>query len=133
MKLKDKYAIVTGASTGIGRATAIELAKEGAIVGLIARSIDKLEETKRLIEKAGGKAVVFPSDLSNLEQIKKLVNDIKSKFERVDVLANIAGIWHGKDEAYAGKEFETFDEKVIVDTFNVGLVAPTLLVHQLLP
>ncbi len=48
MNLKNKFAIVTGASTGIGRATAIQLAKEGAIVYLVARSIDKLQETKKM-------------------------------------------------------------------------------------
>src|SRR5579859_7221148 len=108
MKLQNKHAIVTGASTGIGRAVAIELAKEGATVGLIARSIDKLEETKRLVEEAGGKGVIFPADLSNLEQVNELIGDVKTKFEKIDILVNVAGIWHGNDEVYAGKKLEDF-------------------------
>ena len=54
MKLQNKTAIVTAASTGIGRETAIALAKEGARVLLVARTEDKLRETKRLIEREGG-------------------------------------------------------------------------------
>jgi 3-oxoacyl-[acyl-carrier protein] reductase len=133
MRLKDKYAIVTGASTGIGRAIAIQLAKQGATVGLIARSIDKLEETKRLVEEAGGKGVIFPADLSNIEQVNELIGDIKQKFGKIDVLINVAGIWHGKDEVYAGKDLENFDQKVILDTYMVGFTSPTLLIHGLLP
>src|SRR5260221_4938431 len=133
MKLQNKTAIVTGASTGIGRAIAIQLAKEGATVGLIARSIDKLEETKKLVEEVGGKGIVFPIDLSNLEQVNELIKDIKLKFEKIDILVNVAGIWHGKDEVYAGKDFETFDQKVILDTYMVGFTFPTLLIHGLLP
>jgi len=54
MKLKDKVAIVTGAGTGLGRAIAVGLAKEGALVALAARREDKLRETKAAIEEAGG-------------------------------------------------------------------------------
>lgn len=133
MKLKDKYALVTGASTGIGRAIAIELAREGATIGLVARSIDKLEETKRLITEVGGNGVIFPADLSNLQEVDELIKDVKSKFDRLDILVNVAGIWHGKDEVYASKELENFNQKVILDTYMVGFTTPTLLVHGLLP
>ncbi len=133
MKLQNKNAIVTGASTGIGRAVAIELAKEGVVVGLVARNVEKLNETKRLIEETGGIAIIFPVDLSDFDSVSELINDIKSKFDNIDILANIAGIWHGKDEAYAGKNYELFDPKVITDTFSVGLIAPSLLVRGLLP
>ena len=54
MKLKNKFAVVTGASTGIGRAISVALAKEGAFVGLVARTKDRLKETKKLVNKAGG-------------------------------------------------------------------------------
>lgn len=56
MKLRDKYSIVTGVSTGIGRAVALEFGKEGATVGLIARRIDELKKTKEMVEEAGGKS-----------------------------------------------------------------------------
>ncbi|KKS32049.1 MAG: Short-chain dehydrogenase/reductase SDR [Candidatus Amesbacteria bacterium GW2011_GWA2_42_12] len=51
----------------------------------------------------------------------------------MDVLVNVAGIWHGKGEVYAGKSLENFDQKVILDTYTVGFTAPILLVHGLLP
>lgn len=131
--MKDKFVIVTGASTGIGRATAVEFGKEGATVGLVARRIAELNKTKEMVEKAGGKAEIFQADLSNLTSTEELIKSIKAKTNKVDVLVNIAGIWHGKDEVYAGKDFESFDTKVITDTFNVGVVAPSLLAHGLIP
>jgi 3-oxoacyl-[acyl-carrier protein] reductase len=133
MRLRDKIAIVTGASTGIGRAVSVALAHEGATVYLVARSIDRLNETKRLIESMNGNAEVLEADLSDLTSLNTLINRIKSKIERVDIIANIAGIWHGKDEVFANKDFETFDQEIILDTYMVGLTAPTLLVHALIP
>ncbi|MFZ3301400.1 MAG: SDR family oxidoreductase [Microgenomates group bacterium] len=131
--MKNKFAIVTGASTGIGRATAIELGRNGATVALVARSKEKLEETKRLVKEAGGNGIVFEADLSDINSINSLISSIKQEIQQIDILVNVAGIWHGKDEAYAGKDFETFDQNVILDTYSVGLVAPTLLSHGFIP
>lgn len=133
MNITKKFAIVTGASTGIGRATAIALAKEGAYIVLVARSEDKLVETKRMIDKAGGKSTASVADLSSLESINNLVRDIKAKTKQVDILVNIAGIWHGKDEVYANTDYEKFSQKVIMDTFMVGAIAPSLLAHAFIP
>ncbi len=128
-----KIAIVTGASTGIGRAVALELAKNNFETYLVARHQESLDETKKLIEEAGGQAQVFMADLSLSESVNHLIEEIKSKTQKVDLIANIAGIWHGKDDVYAGRDFETFDKKVILDTFGVGIITPFLLVHGLLP
>lgn len=130
--MKTKVVIVTGASTGIGRAIAVEFGKTRANIYLVARSEDKLQETKKLVEKAGGKAKVFVSDLSDLTSVNDLIERIK-KVKRVDILVNVAGIWHGKNEVFADKDFETFSQKVILDTYNVGTISPTLLVHAFLP
>lgn len=127
--MKDKFAVVTGASTGIGRAAAIELAKSGYYVVLAGRAQDKLLVTKSLITKDGGQSEVILGDFSNLDSLRGLITTIKERTSKVDVLVNIAGIWHGKDEVYAGKDFESFDEKVILDTYTVGLTTPTLLAH----
>jgi len=133
MKLKDKYAIVTGSSTGIGRAIAIELAKEGAFIALAGRTNDKLLETKTLIRQAGGEAEVFIGDFTKLDSIQALIALIKQKTDKVDILVNVAGVWHGKDEVYANKDFESFSQQVILDTYSVGLTAPTLLAHAFIP
>jgi len=69
-----KYALVTGASTGIGRETAIELAKNGYEVGLIGRNLEKLEETKKLI--GGFNVDIFISDLADLKSVKNLTETI---------------------------------------------------------
>jgi len=132
MKL-DKIAIVTGGSTGIGRAIALMLAKKGISVVLIARRLKKLAETKALIEDEGGEAFVFGADLSEVASIRRLITGIKRRFPKIDFIVNVAGIWHGKDKVYADCDFEKFPEKVILDTYNVGITAPTLLSRAFIP
>ncbi|MEK7550817.1 MAG: SDR family NAD(P)-dependent oxidoreductase [Patescibacteria group bacterium] len=122
-----KTAIVTGTSTGIGRAIALVLAREGMKVLLMARTRNRLEETKQLIEQEKGNTEIFVADLSNVDSINTLISDIKGKYKSIDVLVNVAGIWHGDDEVFAGKDFDTFSQKVILDTYSVGTIAPTLL------
>lgn len=133
MKLKNKVAIITGASTGIGRATAIEFAKAGFFVGLVARTVERLNETKKLIEQENGHAETFVVDLSKVDEINKLISQVKGKTSKVDILINIAGIWHGKDEVYAEKDFEAFSQDIVLNTCSVGIIAPTLLSHAFIP
>lgn len=128
-----KNAVVTGASTGIGRATSIAFAKAGYKVFLVARSSDKLQQVADEISGNGGSAEVITTDLSDISSINKLIDTIKTKADSISALANIAGIWHGKDEVYADVDFQNFDQQVILDTYTVGFTAPTLLVHGLLP
>jgi NAD(P)-dependent dehydrogenase (short-subunit alcohol dehydrogenase family) len=132
-KMKDKFAVVTGASTGIGRAIALAFAKEGANVALVGKNEEKLLETSNLIEKAGGKSKIFECDLANVISLNILIASIKEKTKMIDILVNVAGIWHGKDEVYAGKNFDSFTESVVTDTYAVGLIAPTLLSHAFIP
>lgn len=133
MKLKNKFAVVTGSSTGIGQAIALELAKEGAFIALVGRTQDKLLKTKSLITKNGGQSEVFLGDFTKLDSLEALIALIKQREDKVDILVNVAGIWHGKDEVYAGKNFESFPKQVILDTYAVGLTAPTLLAHAFIP
>jgi NAD(P)-dependent dehydrogenase (short-subunit alcohol dehydrogenase family) len=128
-----KTAIITGASTGIGRAVSLALAKNDFEVFLVARNEIKLEETRKLIEKDGGKASVLSADLSNTDSVNKFIKSIRQQTDHLDLIANIAGIWHGEDDVYAGKDFERFDQQTILDTFNVGTISPALIVHGLLP
>ncbi len=133
LKLKNKYVLVTGASTGIGRAIAIEFAKEGACVALTARTEDRLSETKRLIEKAGGKAKVFVADLSELASTNALIEKVRGDTKHVDVIVNVAGVWHDQGKVFASNSFESFSQPEILKTLSVGITAPTLIVHGLLP
>lgn len=91
-KLKDRVVICTGASSGIGRATAIVLAAQGANVALVARSEDKLNEVKALIEEQGGNCFVVPTDVAQRKQTLDLVNVVKAHYGRIDILINSAGM-----------------------------------------
>ncbi|MBP9816365.1 SDR family oxidoreductase [Candidatus Woesebacteria bacterium] len=128
-----KIAVVTGASTGIGRAVAITLAENKFFVYLLARNQEGLEETKELITQKGGKAEIVLTDLSSIESINNAIKVIKDKESEINVLVNIAGIWHGQDKVFADQEFGMFEQKVILDTYFVGTIAPTLLAHAFIP
>lgn len=92
MDLSGKTAIITGASSGIGEATAKALAKEGANVVLMARREDRLKKLKKEIEEAGGKALVVTGDVTKKEDWKKVISNTKSEFGKADILVNNAGL-----------------------------------------
>src|ERR671923_1397807 len=89
--LIDEVAIVTGASSGIGAATARELALRGATVVLAARRADELETQTRATRRAGGEAMAIPTDVADATQVTLLVDRTVARFGRVDVLVNNAG------------------------------------------
>jgi NAD(P)-dependent dehydrogenase (short-subunit alcohol dehydrogenase family) len=90
-KLAGKIVLITGASSGIGFITAKKCAAAGAKVLLVARTKEKLDETRRIIEKAGGEAHVYPCDLSNMDSIDAMADAVLNDFGHVDVLVNNAG------------------------------------------
>ncbi|MFL6091117.1 MAG: SDR family oxidoreductase [Aeromicrobium sp.] len=89
--LKGKTVVITGASSGIGKATALRVALHGGIPILVARGKEKLEQTKGDIEALGGEAYVYTCDLSDLEDIDRLAETIVKNHEHVDFLVNNAG------------------------------------------
>lgn len=91
-RLQGKIAIVTGASSGIGKTTAEAFAREGATVVLAARREDRLREVKAGIEAKGGAAEYIVADLTERRQCDKIVDSVVAKFGRVDILVNNAGI-----------------------------------------
>ena len=93
-QLAGKVAIVTGASRGIGRAISAALAQEAATVVLAGRSIPKLQETADQVIRAGGKAEIVVTELTEEESIKNLVTVTSEKFGQLDILVNNAGVTH---------------------------------------
>lgn len=91
-KLTGKVAIITGASSGIGEATAIALASVGAKVVIAARRYERLEALAKHIETSGGKALPILTDITDETQVRNLVQKTQSELGRVDILVNNAGI-----------------------------------------
>jgi NAD(P)-dependent dehydrogenase (short-subunit alcohol dehydrogenase family) len=90
--LNGKTAVITGASKGLGKAMALALGSAGANIALVSRDIEQLNEAKRAVESAGGRAEVFPTDVSEEEQVRKLERDVVAAFNGVHILINNAGI-----------------------------------------
>ena len=91
-ELQDRVAVVTGAGRGIGRVIAETLAREGAHVVLAARSVDKLEQTREIVESHGRVGLVVPTDLGDRDQVTALARAAHERFGAVDVLVNNSGV-----------------------------------------
>lgn len=96
-RLKDKVAIITGSSEGMGKSMAELFAKEGAKVAVTSRTKETGEEVAKNIRKNGGDAKYFHLDVSKEESVKTLVEDVKKEWGKIDVLVNNAGVT-GKDK-----------------------------------
>jgi glucose 1-dehydrogenase len=95
MQLKDKVAIATGASSGIGRSIALAFAGEGAAVAVnYARNVEGAEAAIQEIADGGGRAVAVQADVSKPEDVKNLVGQTVQRFGRLDVMVNNAGVEH---------------------------------------
>jgi 3-oxoacyl-[acyl-carrier protein] reductase len=92
MKLAGRVALVTGGGRGIGRCTALALAREGAAVGVTARSADQLDQTVNLIREAGGTALAVPADVSHRDEVNAAVRQVAETLGPIDILVNNAGV-----------------------------------------
>lgn len=90
--MKDKVVIVTGASSGIGKATALRFAQSGAKLVIAARKVEKLEESAIVIQAAGAEVLSVQTDVSKEADCKNLIDQAVEKFGRIDILVNNAGI-----------------------------------------
>ena len=100
-----KYAVVTGASSGLGRQFALCLAEQGCNVAIAARRVERLEEVKKEVEAYGVKCLVLPCDVTDTEQIRNSVDKVVKEFGRIDILINNAAA------SFATPVVETTDEQ----------------------
>jgi 3-oxoacyl-[acyl-carrier protein] reductase len=132
MRLKDKSCIVTGASGGIGKAIALELANEGAnIVVNYLTHCDKADETVKEIENLGRKAFAVKADVRDFMQAKLLADEVISKLGKIDVLINNAGI--ARDYSALGMEADEWQSVIDVNlsgVFNLTKAAGKYMVMQ---
>ncbi len=118
MKLTDKVAIVTGAGGGIGRATALKLSKEGAVVMLVDINEQKLDETASLVEEIGGQARKFLTDVSDYQAVADTVHQIEKEYGHIDISFNNAGI--GTLKSIMDEDVvEDFDDVLKVNLYGV--------------
>jgi NADP-dependent 3-hydroxy acid dehydrogenase YdfG len=90
--IEGKVVVITGASSGNGEATARHLSSQGAIVVLGARRVDRIKSLAEDITRKGGKALALPTDVTQVDQVKKLVDAAVQTYGRVDVMINNAGL-----------------------------------------
>ena len=122
MDTKDKIAIVTGASSGIGLSTAKLLSQKGTKVALVSRSKEKLEKLSDEIPNS----VAVPTDMSKVFEVKRMVKEVADRFGKIDILVNNAGVG-----------YDALVEKIDVDTFHyifdLDLVGPVVAMQQVIP
>jgi NAD(P)-dependent dehydrogenase (short-subunit alcohol dehydrogenase family) len=120
--MKDKTVVITGATSGLGRATALQLAQKGAFVIFVARNNSKANEFIKEIEKEGGKGKFIISDLSSMKDTKRAAESITKVVDRLDVLINNAGGYFPK-YSLTSEGFES--------TLALNFLSPFLLTHHL--
>ncbi|MGP4953186.1 SDR family NAD(P)-dependent oxidoreductase, partial [Psychrobacter sp. T6-1] len=116
--VKGKNIIITGASSGIGERTAYLLSECGAHVIMLARTEDKLKKVKENIVELGGKASYYPCDLTDMDDIEKVSEQIKADFDRVDVLVNNAGRSIRRSVHESVNRFHDFERTMDINYFG---------------
>ena len=125
--LTQTVALVTGASSGIGAATAKGLASQGAAVALLARRAERLAELKADIESSGGTALVVPADVTDAEQVAAAVRQTIAELGRLDILVNNAGLMQSAPATEAS--VKDWDQMVGVNVQGVLYATRAALPH----
>lgn len=129
--LSGNVAIVTGASQGLGKAIAVELARNGAKVACIARNADKLAGTVKEITDAGGTAAAFSCDVKDKDSVEKVIEDVTKQWERLDILVNNAGVT--RDNLLLGMSDDEWDDVLITNlrgAFLFSRAASRIMLRQ---
>jgi thioester reductase-like protein len=132
--LKDafagKHVMITGASSGIGRSTALKVAAAGGVPLLVARNVEKLEEARAEIVAAGGTAYVYAADISDMESIERLLERVLADHRNVDMLVNNAGRSIRRSIALSYDRFHDFERTIQLNYFGAVKLIIGLLPHM---
>ena len=131
--LKDKVVLITGSSQGIGKAIALKCAKLGAKIALndILSQEDNLKKAKEEIEGTGGQVKYFLADVSKLEEVEKITEEIKKEFGRLDVLVNNAGVNQDRTLAKMTKEeWQKVIDVNLTGVFNCSKISLPLIIQS---
>jgi NAD(P)-dependent dehydrogenase (short-subunit alcohol dehydrogenase family) len=126
--VRGRNVMITGASSGIGRAAALKIAGAGGVVLLVSRTREKLEQVSSQIEDAGGTAHVHPCDLSDTDDIDRMADEVLAEHGHVDVLVNNAGKSIRRSIALSYDRFHDFER-----TMQLNYFGPVKLMLKLLP
>jgi short-subunit dehydrogenase len=126
---KDKVVLITGASSGIGQALAVELGRRGARVGLVARRAEELMRVAGEAERAGGQALALPADVRDAEEVRRAAARVRERWGRVDVLIANAGMatTTAATALEAGEASDVISINVIGVVNSVAAVLPEML------
>jgi NAD(P)-dependent dehydrogenase (short-subunit alcohol dehydrogenase family) len=125
--VRGRIVMVTGASSGIGKAAAMKIADAGGIVLLVARTAEKLEETRATIEADGGTAYVHQADLSDMDDIDRMADEVLAQHGHVDVLVNNAGRSIRRSIALSYDRFHDFERTMQLNYFGAVKLSLKLL------
>jgi len=125
--VQDKVVLITGASSGIGRATALKVGAAGGTVLLVARTPEKLEQTRADVQAAGGTAYVYRCDLADLADVERLAKDVLEQHGRVDVLINNAGRSIRRSIALSYDRFHDYERTMQLNYFGAVRLILSLL------
>jgi NADP-dependent 3-hydroxy acid dehydrogenase YdfG len=126
---QGKAAIVTGASSGIGRAAALALAEQGACLALAARNLAALEQLAGQIQAMGGEALVAPTDVTRQEQVEALVQVVLSRWGQVDILVSNAGEYIRRQ--IVSMDIKDLERSLAVNFYGGVYAALAVLPHML--
>ncbi len=128
--LDGRHVMITGASSGIGRSTALKVAAAGGVPLLVARNVEKLEEVRAEIVAGGGTAYVYAADISDIESIERLLERVLADHRNVDMLVNNAGRSIRRSIALSYDRFHDFERTIQLNYFGAVKLIIGLLPHM---
>ncbi len=126
-RLEEKVALVTGASSGMGKAIAKLFAQEGAKVVVIARRVERLEELVNEIKNDGGEAIATAGDVTSEDDIQNAINTALDKFGKLDIVVNNAGMLDKTDP------IDQLDDETWTKVFDVNVTGPMRIMRATIP